>query len=119
MAPPMSGESPAEIPLERLLIEAIALRRLVSVHYNGTTMQLAPHRLFSRHGELYLSAFNPNKNWRSDEDRRLGHFKLAGLSGVRLREEGFVPLPDFDGTPPREDDQNLFAVELTGNRAAA
>ena len=110
MAPPMSGESPAAIPLERLLIEAIALRRLVSVHYNGTTMQLAPHRLFSRHGELYLSAFNPNKNWRSDEDRRLGHFKLAGLGEAAVCEESFEPLPDLDPALPREEDELVFSV---------
>lgn len=99
-----------DAPTERLLLEAIARRLLVTASYNGATMQLAPHRLFSRHGELYVSAFNPNKNWRSDEERRLGHFKLAGLGEVTLCDDGFEPLPDLDPALPREDDELVFAV---------
>ena len=115
----ISDLPPQAIAPEKIVIEAIARQRLICARYNGAEMVLAPHMLFMRHGDLYISAFKAAKNWRSPEERRLGHFKLAGLSGVRLREEGFVPLPDFDGTPPREDDQNLFAVELAGNRAAS
>lgn len=97
---------------ERTLIEAIARMRLVVARYNGSEMRLAPHQLFSRHGDLYLRAFNPMKNWRSEEERRLGDFKLAGLSAVTLTEEAFEPLPDFDTAPPREGDQHLFAVAM-------
>ncbi|TYC89322.1 WYL domain-containing protein [Novosphingobium sp. BW1] len=95
---------------ERKLIEAIALRRHIRAEYNGTEMLLAPHRLFSRHDELFLSAFNPNKNWRSEEERRLGHFKLDGLSNLLVTEEMFEPLPDFDPAPPRETDEEVFTV---------
>jgi len=92
------------------MIEAIALKRLILAHYNGAEMLLAPHQLFSRHDELYVSAFNPRKNWRSEEERRLGHFKLDGLSNLRLTDETFEPLPDFDAIPPRETDQQVFTV---------
>lgn len=95
---------------QRAMIEAIALKRLILAHYNGAEMLLAPHQLFSRHDELYVSAFNPRKNWRSEEERRLGHFKLDGLSNLRLTEETFEPLPDFDAIPPRETDQQVFTV---------
>ncbi len=95
---------------ERKLIEAIALKRLIMAHYNGAEMLLAPHQLFSRHDELFVSAFNPRKNWRSEEERRLGHFKLDGLTNLVVTEEGFEPLPQFDACLPRETDREVFAV---------
>ena len=95
---------------EKTLFEAIARVRMISAHYNGGEIHLAPHLLFSRHGELFLGAFNPRKNWRSDEKRRLGYFKVSGLSNVVLMEDTFVPLPTFDGSLPRETDEHLFAV---------
>lgn len=92
------------------LMEAIARRRLVTVQYNGQSLRLAPHLLFERHGDLFVSALNLGKNWRSDEEPRLGHFKLGGLAAIRLSEEGFDPLPGFDAAPPREEDTPLLGV---------
>lgn len=108
----MQNAAPPEATSEKTLIEAIARMRLIVARYNGTEMRLAPHQLFSRHGELFVRAFNPLKNWRSEEERRLGDFKLAGLSDVALTEEPFEPLPSFDCAPPREGDQHLFAVAV-------
>jgi hypothetical protein len=95
---------------ERVLIEAIALKRLVAAVYNGSEMVLAPHQLFARHGSLFVSAFNTRRNWRSEEERRLGHFKLDGLSQLRMEEDSFEPLPTFDASLPREDDERLFSI---------
>ena len=106
----MQSGSQQETPVEPKVMEAIARKRLIVAEYNGTRMHLAPHRLFSRFGELFLSAFNPHKNWRSEEEWRLGNFKLAGLSDIAVTEEPFEPLPTFDDTLPREGDQELFAV---------
>jgi hypothetical protein len=92
------------------LMEAIALRRTVAVNYNGKRIRLAPHLLFERHGDLSLVALNLDKVWRSDEEPRLGQFKLSGLSEVELSEDGFEPLEGFDGTPPRPDDTAILAV---------
>ena len=66
----------------------------------------------SRTGELFVSAFNPDKNWRSMDDWALGNFKLAGLSNVALTEDPFEPLPGFDNSLPRDGDQALFAVSV-------
>lgn len=95
---------------EKKLIEAIARLRVVTAGYNGSEMRLAPHQLFSRHGELFVSALNTRKNWRSDDERRLGHFKVSGLSSIALTDDTFEPLPSFDGSLPREGDEQLFAV---------
>ena len=104
--------SSPEATVEHKVIEAIARTRLLVAEYNGGMMRLAPHQLFSRHGELFVSAFNPDKNWRSMEDWALGNFKLAGLSNVALTEDPFEPLPGFDNSLPRDGDQALFAVSV-------
>ena len=72
------------------MMEAIARRRIVSTRYNGDAMTLAPHQMFERHGALFVSALNLNKNWRSDEEKRLGQFKLDGLGETEVTEGQFV-----------------------------
>lgn len=92
------------------LMEAIARRRTVTTHYNGNRMTLAPHLMFERHGHLFVSALNLCKNWRSDDERRLGHFKLDGLGATELSEAGFEPLPSFEAAPPKEADTLILTI---------
>jgi hypothetical protein len=92
------------------LMEAIARKKLVTAQYNGQVLTLAPHLLFERRGDLFISALNLNKSWRSDEEPRLGHFKLGGLAEIALSDDGFDPLPSFDAGPPREEDTPLLGV---------
>lgn len=91
------------------VMEAIARKQVVAARYNGAQIKLAPHLLFERHGDLFVSALNMNKNW-GTEDARLGQFKLAGLGATELLDEGFDPLPVFDTSGPRSDDTPLMAV---------
>jgi hypothetical protein len=91
------------------VMEAIARKRVLAALYNGAEIKLAPHLLFERHGDLFVSALNMNKNW-GTEDARLGQFKLAGLGGTELLDEGFDPLPTFDAAAPRSDDTLLMVV---------
>lgn len=93
------------------LSRAISEWRLVQTTYNGAEMTLAPHQIFLRHDAMFVSAFNPAKNWRGPEDYRLSYFNVSGLGDVRLQERGFRPLPDYDGSLPRPDDLTLFALE--------
>jgi len=106
---PNLTEAPATT--DRAFIEAIAFRRLIEATYNGNEMKLAPHQLFTRRGDLFVSALNTGKTWRSEDERRLGYFKLDGLSNVRPTNTTFEPLPGFDGSLPGEEDQELFRVE--------
>lgn len=92
------------------LIEAIARKQAVAARYNGAMVKLAPHLIFERHGDLFISALNMSKEWRSDDERRLGQFKLNGLSAAELLDETFDPLPAFDGEPPRADDVVVLAI---------
>lgn len=92
------------------MMEAIARRRTVTAQYNGNVMNLAPHLLFERHGDLFVSALNMNKNWRSPEEQRLGQFKLDGLAATELRDETFDPLPTYEAAVPRPDDTLILAI---------
>jgi hypothetical protein len=92
------------------LMEAVSRRRVVIAHYNGATVKLAPHLIFERHGDLFAGALNMSKCWRTDDERSLGQFKLAGLSATELLDEEFEPLSCYDGTPPRPDDVLILAV---------
>ncbi len=91
-------------------MEAIIRQRAVAVRYNGTQFKIAPHILFERHGDLFVSALNLSKSWRDEDDQRLGQFKLAGLSDTELLEEGFDPLPSYRPLPPRDQDVVIVAV---------
>ncbi|MFZ1743792.1 MAG: hypothetical protein WAT93_13120 [Pontixanthobacter sp.] len=106
----MQQESNSTVQIQQIMVQAIGRRRLVVANYNGVTMQLAPHQLFTRHDEPYLTALNIGKSWNSEEDKRLGQFKIAGLSDVALTEDAFEPLPAFDNSLPREEDRPVFAV---------
>ncbi len=92
------------------LIEAIARKQTVEARYNGDVIKLAPHLLFERHGDLFISALNMSKAWRSDDERRLGQFKLSGLAVMEVLDEGFDPLPSFQPSVPRSDDTLILAV---------
>lgn len=92
------------------LIEAIARRRTVTACYNGNQMTLAPHLMFQRRGDLFVSALNLSKNWRSDDERHLGHFKLDGLAATEVMEEGFEPLPSFQAAVPHDGDTLILAI---------
>ena len=93
-----------------VLFEAIARKRAVTAQYNGVLMRLAPHILFERRGDLFISALNLTKNWRSDDEKHLGHFKLDGLGETTLTEDGFDPLPAFEAAAPQPDDTLVLAV---------
>lgn len=102
-------QNPAETD-ERKFLEAIARRILIRADYNGTQLVLAPHQLFERHDELYVGALNTGKAWRSEDERRLGYFKLKGLSNVAITDAAFEPLALDDSGLPRPEDRLLFAV---------
>lgn len=92
------------------MLEAIARQRVVATCYNGERIRLAPHLLFERHGDLFIGALNLDKNWRADDEPRLGQFKLAGLGGAELLDETFDPLPSYEAAAPRAEDTLVLAI---------
>ena len=92
------------------VLEAITAGTLLEADYNRQQLSLAPHALFARRGELYLGAVNQAKAIRSDEEPRLGVFKLAGLSAVRVTDQPFDVLPESAQGLPLPEDELLFKV---------
>ena len=94
----------------RTLLEAIAKRLCVAVVYNRTTMQLAPHIVYTRHDELYVDAMAVERDGRPPKELKLGTFKLTGLGGTALTERPFVPMRDFDPSLEKYAGVTIFSV---------
>lgn len=107
---PIAAPEAATVDTRLSLMEAIIRRRLVSARYNNTVITLAPHQLFERGGDLFVSALNLSKAWRPGDEQRLGQFKLAGLGAVQLLEEAFEALASYDGATPRADDALVLTI---------
>jgi len=95
----------------KLLLEAIALRKCVSATYNRMTVTLAPHILYTRHGELYLDAVTVERDGQPPREIKLGAFKLTGLTNVKSLDRMFEPASIFVPSDDKYAGTALFAVE--------
>ena len=96
----------------RKLFEAIALRKCLDATYNRSAVKLAPHILYTRHGELYVDAVTIEREGKPPREVKLGTFKIAGLSGIEVDEDRqFQPEPIFDPSDSKYDGVTVFAVE--------
>ena len=96
----------------RLIMEAIATRRGLWATYNGQVAKLAPHMLYTRHGELHLGAVVLERDRKPPRERKIGTFKLTGLSGLKLSDDGFEPESLFDAADPRYAETTVFSVAI-------
>lgn len=99
---------PASQPVA-ILCAAIARRFCVAASYNKRNVLLAPHVVFTRHGEPYLRAVTVEQDGRSPREMKLGTFKLAGLGAISLSPR---PIVRFPGYPADEADyaENLVCA---------
>src|SRR3546814_19295620 len=58
--------------VNKLVLEAIALRKCLEATYNRTNVKLAPHILYTRHDELYVDAVTVERVWRRPREVKLG-----------------------------------------------
>lgn len=98
--------------MNKILLEAIALRKCVAATYNRTAMKLAPHILYTRHGELFLDAVTVERNGQPPREMKLGTFKLAGLTELSPLDQMFQPAPVFLPDDEKYAGTALFAVEI-------
>lgn len=98
-------------PATPVLLEAIVKRLAVAAVYNRTEVTLAPHILYTRHGDLHIDAVTLERDGRPPREAKLGTFKLAGLSGVRITPRRFGPSGLFDPAAERYAGETLMAVE--------
>lgn len=94
----------------KLFLEALALKKCVVATYNRTAVQLAPHILYTRHGELYVDAITLERDGQAPQEMKLGSFKLTGLREPQVVERTFTPQDLFDPAAERYAGTTLFTV---------
>ena len=95
----------------KLVLEAIAFRKCIEATYNRAAVKLAPHILYTRHGELFIDAVTVEREGLPPRETKLGTFKLAGLGIREIVSRTFTPAALFNPTDPKYDGATLFAVE--------
>ena len=95
----------------RKMFEAIALRKCVDAKYNRSAFKLAPHILYTKHGELFVDAVTVERDGKPPREVKLGTFKLAGLKELNVDERPFRPESVFDPEDGKYAGVTVFVVE--------
>lgn len=103
-APPVPASTP-------VVFEAIVKKLAIVATYNRGEVTLAPHIIYTRHDELYVDATTIDRDGKPPKEVKLGTFKLAGLSPLRLTARRFERSDLFDPADPRYEGVTLMAVE--------
>jgi hypothetical protein len=93
-----------------LLLEAIALKKCVTTVYNGVSMKLAPHVLYSKNNALFIDAITLEKHGEPPREKKLGAFHLQGLNELKLIDEVFQPDELFEPDAEKYEGVALFKV---------
>ena len=94
-----------------LILQAIALKKTLTATYNRVEMKLAPHILYTRHGDMHMDAVALLKGGREPREFKLGTFKVMGLSEMALVDEDFDASPLFEPWADKYRAETLFALE--------
>jgi len=94
----------------RILLEAIALSTCIEAVYNRLKVTLAPHILYTRHGELHVDAVTVAREGLPPREVKLGTFRLTGLKQVALSDRKFEREALFDPADSKYEGVTLFAV---------
>jgi hypothetical protein len=103
--------NPMDMQLNQVILEAIALKKCVTVTYNRAPVTLAPHILYTRHNEPHVDAVTVDRGGQQPREIKLGTFKLSGLSDAALAPHKFIFFDGFDQKADRYDGVTLFVVE--------
>lgn len=106
-----SSSEPAPAGTTPIILEAIVRQRCIAATYNRADIIVAPHVLYTRHGELYVDAITVSRNLVMAREIKLGTYKLSGLSAVRLTGREFEPSALFVADAEKYAGATLMAVE--------
>jgi hypothetical protein len=95
-AAPTAG--PALSTEAELIAQAIRRKLCIVAIYNRTSMQIAPHILYTRHDDLFIDGVALLRDGKVPGELKLGTFKLAGLNSVSLTAESFTVQPLYDSS---------------------
>lgn len=94
-----------------LFLEAIVKRQALAATYNNVELTIAPHILYTRHGDLHVDAVTIDRDGKPPREVKLGTFKLAGLNAVRLTPRRFDASALFDPAAERYAGETVMAVQ--------
>jgi hypothetical protein len=94
-----------------IIFEAIVKRQAIAATYNRGEVTLAPHIIYTKHGELHIDAVTLDRDGKPPKEAKLGTFKLVGLGAVRLTPRRFEVNALFVRGEPRYEGVTLMMVE--------
>lgn len=97
-------------PTTPIVFEAIVKKLAIVATYNRGEVTLAPHVIYTRHGEIYVDALTIERDGKPPKEIKMGAFKLAGLSPLRLTARRFTISDLFHRHDSRYAGVQLMAV---------
>ncbi len=94
-----------------IVLEAIVKQRAIAATYNRADVTLAPHILYTRHGDLHIDALTLERDGRPPKEHKIGTFKLTGLGALRLTPRKFEASHLFNARDAKYVDVKLLSVE--------
>ncbi|RYD24556.1 MAG: hypothetical protein EOP89_11160 [Lysobacteraceae bacterium] len=93
------------------VFEAIVRKKCLTATYNKLPIVLAPHIIFTRHGEMYVDGVVLEREGKPPREFKVGTFKLIGLVDLALVDRNFQVSELFSPSDPKYADNALMAVE--------
>ena len=93
------------------IFEAIVKQRCINATWNRDWFVLAPHVIYTRHGEVFVDAITVARNGMLPREEKLGTFKVVGLGDPRLTGREFVPSKLFEPEAEKYAGVTLMTVE--------
>lgn len=108
---PDEPQEPAPMTGVPTIFEAIVKQLCVTATWNRDKVVLAPHVIYTRHGELFVDAITVARNNMLPRGAKLGTYKLAGFGDLKLTSRAFVPSALFEPEAERYEGVKLMTVE--------
>lgn len=94
-----------------VVFEAIVKQQALAATYNLGSVTLAPHVVYTKHGEFYVDAVTLERDGKPPKEPKIGAFKIAGLGGIRVTPRRFTPSELFDPSEARYEGVTLLAID--------
>jgi len=107
-AVPVAG--PALTTEAELIVQAIRRKLCIVAIYNKTSMQIAPHILYTKHDDLFVDGVVLLREGKAVAELKLGTFKLAGLNNVSLTAESFTVQPLYNPADAKYEGATVMKV---------
>ena len=111
MSDPQPTTKPVTPETTPIVLEAIVRRHAIAATYNRMEITLAPHILYTKHGELHVDGVTLERDGKPPKELKLGVFKLIGLSALRITPRQFEISKLYVPGEPRYEGETVMAVQ--------